>query len=153
MKSAEPNKIILVVDDDDIFRDRLVRALKVRGYEAIGCADPNQAAGVAAQYHPARAVIDLRMPDKSGLDVLRDLRTVRPDLKVVMLTGYGNIPTAIEAVRLGALDYLTKPADADQILAAFGQHDFGRGRAPQPRLRPVTGARRVGAHPAGVGGL
>lgn len=110
---------VLVVDDDERFRERLAKALRQRGHE-VSVADGLEAAlAVARATALDRAVIDLRMPGAGGLAVLRALLAERPGLEVVVLTGYGSIASAVEAMRLGARDYLTKPADADRILAAF----------------------------------
>jgi two-component system response regulator RegA len=111
---------VLVVDDDAVFRARLVKALAARGYVAQGAGTVDEAIEVARELKPDRAVVDLKMPGgKSGLDLVPDLVTRHPGVRVVVLTGYGSIATAVEAVRKGAINYLSKPADADQILAAF----------------------------------
>lgn len=109
----------LIVDDDAPLRARLARAFAERGYEVVQAED-HAAALAAARARPFdRAVVDLRMPGPSGLVVIQDLLAVRPQLQIVVVTGYGSIATAVEAMRLGARDYLTKPAHADQILAVF----------------------------------
>jgi two-component system response regulator RegA len=110
---------MLVVDDDAIFRDRLVKALLARGIDARGAASAAEARDAIDQFRPQRVVLDLRMPGETGLVLLRELAKSDPPIQIVLLTGYGSIATAVEAVRRGAVDYLTKPADADQILAAF----------------------------------
>ena len=110
---------VLVVDDDVTFRERLLRAFRERGFDARGAADGESAVALAEEDSPEYAVVDLRMPETSGLDVVRKLKSIDPATKVVVLTGYGSIATALEAVRLGATHYLTKPADLDDILAAF----------------------------------
>lgn len=110
---------ILVCDDDAIFRRRLVRAFQSRGFETIDAPTPDEAIELAKRFKPQRAVLDLKMPGKSGLDLLTELTAIDPDMDVVILTGFGSIASAVEAVHRGAMDYLTKPADADQILAAF----------------------------------
>jgi two-component system response regulator RegA len=110
---------LLIVDDDASFRDRLVRAMCDRGYEATGVADHSAAIDVARQESPELALVDLRLPGESGLSVVRDLKTLDPATVVVVLTGYGSIATAVESIKLGAAGYLTKPANADQIVAAF----------------------------------
>lgn len=110
---------ILVCDDDAIFRRRLVRAFQVRGYETLDAPTPADAIKLAKEHKPQRAVLDMKMPGKTGLELLKDLTAIDPDIDVVILTGFGSIATAVEAVHRGAMDYLTKPADADQILASF----------------------------------
>jgi len=110
---------MLLVDDDEPFRSRLARALRARGLEVAEASSAEEAGRVARAFRPERAVIDLRMTDGSGLDVLSGLRSEHPALVSVVLTGYGSIVTALEAVRRGAFDYLTKPVDADDVLRAF----------------------------------
>lgn len=110
---------LLLVDDSYAFRERLARALRERGFEVSTAADYDEAMEAAKAQPPRLAVLDLRMPGQSGLELLRDLKQQVPDVEVLMLTGFGSIATAIDAVRLGALNYLPKPADADDILAAF----------------------------------
>lgn len=110
---------ILVVDDDETFRTRLVRAFQAREHEAQGARDGEEALALARKESPEYAVVDLRMPGMSGLDVVRELKAIDAMTNIVVLTGYGSIATALEAVRLGATHYLTKPADVDDILAAF----------------------------------
>ena len=112
---------ILVVEDDDVFRGVLVAALAARGYEVQGVGDAASAIQLAERESPEMAVVDLRLPDESGLEVVRRLKAIDPTTAVVVLTGWGSIATALESVRLGATHYLTKPTDADRILAAF-QH-------------------------------
>jgi two-component system response regulator RegA len=119
----------LIVDDDRPFRERLQRALIARGLSAHTAADHDEALAVAVRERPERAIVDLRMPERSGLEVVRSLRRALPDLRIVMLTGYGSFATAVDAVRLGAANFIAKPADADDILAAFE-------RAARP---PLTG--------------
>jgi two-component system response regulator RegA len=119
---------ILVVEDDDAFRKILVNAFRQRGYEAEGVPDAASAIRAAEQDSPEMAVVDLRLPDDSGLEVVRRLKAIDPSTAIVVITGYGSIATALESVRLGATHYLTKPTDADRILAAF-QH----GLAARPR--------------------
>lgn len=110
---------VLVVDDDETYRTRLVRAFQSREYDAQGARDGEEAVALARKESPEYAVVDLRMPGVSGLDVVRELKALDATTNVVVLTGYGSIATALEAVRLGATHYLTKPADVDDILAAF----------------------------------
>jgi len=112
-------KRILLVDDDKVFRERLARSLSRRGYQVATAADAIQARSVAADFRPDFAVVDLKMPGESGLIVTRDLKALQPELRLIILTGYGSIATALEAVRMGASDYLTKPADTDEIVQAL----------------------------------
>ncbi len=115
---------ILIVDDDDIFRERLGRALERRGYEVRTAANFEQAVTVSRQESAEYAVVDLRVPGgKSGLDILRELKQIDASTRVIMLTGYGSIATTVDAMRLGAANYLPKPADADDIIRAFDRSD------------------------------
>ncbi len=122
--AGTPRKL-LVVDDDPIFRMRLMKAMSARGFASFGAANGDEALGVARTERPPAAVVDLKMPGMSGLDLVRRLNTIVPGIQVVVLTGYGSIATAVEAVRHGAVNYLTKPADAEQILAAFDREGEG----------------------------
>ncbi|GAA4439882.1 MULTISPECIES: response regulator transcription factor [Bremerella] len=110
---------ILLVDDDDILRNRLTRAFTSRGYDVYSAKTKQDAVAQAEEAQPERAVLDLKLPETSGIEILKDLLKVSPLTQTVILTGYGSITNAVEAVRLGAINYLTKPADADEILAAF----------------------------------
>jgi two-component system, response regulator RegA len=122
---------LLLVDDDETFRARLARALGARELEVVVADDPAAALEAARRTRPAWAVVDLKMPGGSGLDLVRDLVALDPELRVVVLTGYGSIASAVEALRRGAHHYLSKPADADEIIAAL-QDD-------EPRVPPATG--------------
>jgi two-component system response regulator RegA len=110
---------LLVVDDDVVFRERLVRAMRDRGFEAIGVSDHPSAIQAASHETPELALVDLRLAGESGLAVVRDLKALDPSTVIVVLTGYGSIASAVESVKLGAAGYLTKPADADRIVAAL----------------------------------
>jgi two-component system response regulator RegA len=110
---------ILVVDDDERLRERLARALRRRGFACRTAADGPEALAAVSADPPDRIILDLRMPGASGLEVLRALRALHPEVAVVMVTGYGSIATAVDAMGLGAVNYVPKPADADEILAAF----------------------------------
>lgn len=116
---------ILVVDDDRVLRERLAKALRERGYEVRAAGDYDSALAVAREEPPELAVVDLRMPGGNGIDLVRALKQLDATTSIVVLTGYGSIATALEAVRLGATHYLQKPADADEILAAFGREGAG----------------------------
>ncbi len=115
----ESRPSILVVDDNEVFRKSLARAMTRRGYDVRLAHDYDSAVAEARADSPELAALDLRMPGKNGLELLKTLLEIDPTTKVVMLTGYGSIATAIQAVRLGAVHYVSKPADADEILAAF----------------------------------
>ena len=110
---------LLVVVDDAPFRERLVRAMRDRGFEAVGVGDHQSAIDSAEGDSPELALVDLRLSGQTGLHVVRDLKRLDPSTVIVVLTGYGSIATAVESIKLGAASYLTKPADADQIVAAF----------------------------------
>ncbi len=110
---------LLIVEDDDRLRGRLSRALAERGFETREAGDVHGAVAAAREDSPEYALVDLRLPDGSGLHVVREIKSIDPGTTVVVLTGYGSIATAVEAVRLGAAEYLTKPADVDQIAAAL----------------------------------
>lgn len=110
---------ILIVEDDDVFRRRLAQAFADRGFEVREARDADEALEAARHDTPEFVVVDLRMPGRSGLDVVRELKALDAATSIVVLTGYGSIATALEAVRLGAQHYLTKPADVEAILAAF----------------------------------
>lgn len=121
--SSDSQPSILLVDDDDVFRERVARAMRDRGFETRTASDYDQAMASARADSPELAVVDLKMPGKSGLELVRDLKELDPATKVVVLTGYGSIATALDAVRLGATHYLAKPADVDDILMAFTRGD------------------------------
>jgi two-component system response regulator RegA len=112
---------LLIVDDDAVLRERLARAFRERGFEVATAGSHAEAMARARAESPELAVVDLRMVGPSGLELIRDLRALDPGTRVVVLTGYGSIATTVEAMRLGAVHYLQKPADADEILAAFGR--------------------------------
>jgi two-component system response regulator RegA len=113
------DKTLLILDDDAAFRTRLARALEGRGFEVTAVGSVAEANDIAAKTPPAYAVLDLRLEDGSGLAVVEALSKHRPDVRVVMLTGYGAIATAVAAVKAGALDYLAKPADPEDIVKAL----------------------------------
>ncbi len=110
---------ILVVDDEDFFRERLNRAFVRRGYATSSASCYDEAMAIIRKEQPAMAVVDLKMPGKSGLLLVKDALAIVPELRIVVLTGYGSIATATEAIRLGAISYLAKPADIDEVLQAF----------------------------------
>jgi len=113
-------KPILIVDDDPIFSEVLAKALTKRDFEVMSATNVEHANQLLKEFQPDYAVVDLRMPPgPSGLELIPALCELNKDIKIVILTGYASISTAVEAVKLGATHYLTKPADADEIVAAF----------------------------------
>ena len=112
---------LLLVDDDEVFRRVLARALERRGYAVTVAANARAAMCKAEAQAPEYAVVDLRMPGDSGLVLIRRLVEIDPHTRIVMLTGYASITTAIEAIKLGALHYLAKPCDADEIVSALNK--------------------------------
>ena len=134
----ESERSLLIVDDDAPLCQRLARAMERRGF-VVSTAD-GVAEGVAAAtaHPPAFAVVDLRLGDGSGLEVVSAIRRARPNARIVMLTGYGNIATAVAAVKAGALDYLPKPADADAVERALLARE---GETPEPPEDPMSADR------------
>jgi two-component system response regulator RegA len=128
---------ILVVDDDEVFRNRLARALRDRGHEVRTAANAEEALALAQAESPEYAVVDLKMPGRGGLQLLAELKALDPSTAVVVLTGYGSIATALEAVRRGALDYVAKPVDADELLAAFGRPGAVPAALPETAATPT----------------
>lgn len=137
---------LLICDDDAIFRERLGRAFRDRQFAVTLAANAAEALGVLGRESPDLAVIDLRMPGRSGLDLLQDLLRCAPKLKVVILTGYGSIATAVDAIRLGAINYVPKPADVDDILAAFERAPEGEGTSLARRYQAPSLARAEWEH-------
>ncbi len=121
---------LLLVDDDDAFRRVLARALERRGYAVTVAANVEMAIIQAQAQPPEYAVVDLRMPGESGLALIEKLMACDPNTRVVMLTGYASIATAIEAIKLGAIHYLAKPCDADEIVAALNRSSVGDSSFP-----------------------
>jgi two-component system response regulator RegA len=117
--SSREGRTLLIVDDDERLRARLVRAFRERGFEVRDAGNAGDALAAARAESPEFALVDLRLPGPSGLELVHELKTLDATTNVVVLTGYGSIATALESVRAGATTYLTKPVDADQILAAF----------------------------------
>ncbi|MEM9708380.1 MAG: ActR/PrrA/RegA family redox response regulator transcription factor [Pseudomonadota bacterium] len=123
-----PDNSLLIVDDDEPFLRRLARAMEKRGFEVATAETVGEGRSLADRTPPAYAVIDLRLEDGNGLDVVETIRERRPDSRIVVLTGYGAIATAVAAVKIGATDYLSKPADANDVTAAL--------LAPEDELPP-----------------
>ncbi|PHS25980.1 MAG: two-component system response regulator [Robiginitomaculum sp.] len=129
---------LLILDDDAPFRTRLGRALTARGFVVSAVGSVSEAMDISRLNPPAFAVLDMRLEDGNGLEVVNDLHNRRPDCRVIMLTGYGNIATAVAAVKAGAVDYLAKPADADDVVKALLALP---GSAPEPPLNPMSADR------------
>ena len=139
-KSLPPNESsesILLVDDDEVFRERLARALRDRAYDVRTAGNYDQAVATATHDSPEIAIVDLRMPKVSGLELVPKLKEIDPATRVFVLTAYGSIATAVEAIRRGAEDYLTKPADAEQIIARFQGEAPDEAEVSTPSLAQV----------------
>ncbi|ANK80432.1 MAG: two-component system response regulator [Rhizobiales bacterium NRL2] len=132
------DRSLLIIDDDRPFRQRLARAMEKRGFDVEVAESVEEGMALVREIHPAFAVVDLRLEDGNGLDIVTVLHDVRPEARVVMLTGYGNIATAVAAVKAGAIDYLAKPADADDVSKALLVVD---GERPAPPENPMSADR------------
>lgn len=138
--SLPEERSLLIVDDDEPFRTRLAATMERRGF-VVTTADSISSGIAAAQATPpAYAVVDLRLGESNGLELVHQLQDISPDTRVVMLTGYGNIATAVAAVKAGAIDYLAKPVDADRLTAALLQWG-DEGTLPEPSEMPMTAER------------
>jgi two-component system response regulator RegA len=135
--ASEP-RTLLILDDDRPFRERLARAMQARGFTVTVAETVREGIAIARENAPAYAVVDLKLEDGNGLDVVEALHEKRPNCRVVVLTGFGNIATAVAAVKFGALDYLSKPADADDILHALLAPP---GSKPSPPENPMSADR------------
>lgn len=133
-----PDKTLLVLDDDAPLRTRLGRALEQRGFDVTLAGSVAEGIAAVRANPPAFAVVDLKLDDGSGLKAVETIREVRPESRVVMLTGYGNIATAVAAVKAGAIDYLAKPADADDVVRALLAQT---GETPAPPEKPMSADR------------
>ncbi len=129
---------LLLVDDDEPFLRRLARAMEKRGFAPETAGSVTAGKAIATARPPAYAVVDLRLEDGNGLDVVETIRAKRPDSRIVVLTGYGAIATAVAAVKIGATDYLSKPADADDITNALLASGSER---PPPPENPMSADR------------
>ena len=131
-------KSLLLVDDDDVLRSRLARALVSRGLRILQAANCDEALEHLDFESPDMAVIDLRMPGRTGLELLTQIKKRSPQTQAVILTGYGSIANAVEAMRLGAINFISKPADADQILAAFDVQNEPSTQTPTPEYHTLS---------------
>ena len=129
---------LLLVDDDQSFRQRLELTLTRRGFDVAAAEGLAEARQLAATHQPTHAVLDMKLEDGNGLDLVAELRAQRPDIRIVMLTGYGNLTTAVSAIKAGAVDYLAKPADPDDIIKAL---DAAGDENPEPPEDPMSADR------------
>ncbi|HEX6216264.1 MAG TPA: ActR/PrrA/RegA family redox response regulator transcription factor [Vicinamibacterales bacterium] len=132
------DRSLLIVEDDKSFLQRLARAMESRGFAVTTAESVADGLTHLETASPAYAVVDMRLEDGNGLDVISALKKRRPDARAIILTGYGNIATAVNAVKLGAVDYLSKPADADDVVAALLALD---GRKADPPENPMSADR------------
>jgi two-component system response regulator RegA len=129
---------LLLVDDDAPLRRSMARALERRGFQVLPAEGVAEARALAREHRPDFAVLDMRLTEGSGLDLVRTLRELRPETRIVIVTGYGNIATAVAAIKAGAVDYLAKPADADDVANALLKSGQG---LPPPRENPMSADR------------
>ncbi len=134
----EQDRSLLILDDDKAFAERLGRAMSSRGFEVRVICSVAEGLAAITEAAPAYAVIDLKLGDGSGLDAMRALKEKRPDSRAIILTGYGAIATAVVAVKLGAFDYLAKPVNADEIIAALTSDRLDR---PEQAEHPMSADR------------
>jgi two-component system response regulator RegA len=129
---------LLLVDDDAPLRRSMARALERRAFEVFAAEGVAEARVMAQKHRPEFAVLDMRLTEGSGLDLVRTLRELRPEVRIVIVTGYGNIATAVAAIKAGAVDYLAKPVDADDVVSALLKSGQG---LPPPRENPMSADR------------
>jgi two-component system, response regulator RegA len=125
------DRSLIIIDDDKAFLQRIGRAMEQRGFEVRMGSSINEGLDLIRSKPPAFAVVDLRLEDGNGLDVLAELQRLRPDSRSIILTGYGNFATAVSAVKLGAVDYLAKPADADEVTDALLAPSGAKAQPPE----------------------
>ncbi len=138
LQDVGDDKSLLLVDDDEPFLKRFAKAMEKRGFEVETAGSVAEGQAIATARPPAYAVCDLRLEDGSGLSIVETIREKRPDSRIVMLTGYGAIATAVAAVKIGAVDYLSKPADATDITNALLTEE---GKIPPPPENPMSADR------------
>ena len=125
------DRSLLIVDDDDPLRNRLARAMEKKGFKVKEAKTLENALNLVKKAPPGFALIDLRLEDGSGLDVVKELSKTKKDSRIVMMTGYGNLPTAVAAVKSGAIDYIAKPVDADDVEAALLANPDSKAQPPE----------------------
>jgi len=138
LATTSEDRSLLILEDDRPFRERLARAMEARGFTVAIAETVAQGIARAKEAPPAFAVVDLKLEDGNGLDVVETLHTTRPEARVVVLTGFGNIATAVAAVKAGVVDYLSKPADADNVVTALLAAEGG---SPLPPENPMSADR------------
>ncbi|MEX0297616.1 MAG: ActR/PrrA/RegA family redox response regulator transcription factor [Kordiimonas sp.] len=129
---------LLIVEDDRVFRNRLALSMERKGFTVFAAEGVEEGGVLAADNRPQYAVLDMRLEDGNGLDLVPMLRQIRHDMRIVILTGYGNIASAVAAVKAGAVDYLAKPADPDEIAGTLLST---QGKAPPPPENPMSADR------------
>ena len=132
------DKSLLIVDDDNPFRERLARAMEKKGFQVCQAQGVKLGIEAVISKKPAFAVVDLRLDDGNGLEVVKQIQNTNPESRIIMLTGYGNIPTAVAAIKEGAIDYLAKPADADDVEKALLANP---NKKPSPPENPMSADR------------
>ena len=125
------NKSLLIVDDDNPFRERLARAMEKKGFEVVQAESVQKGIESVKVKKPGFAVVDLRLGDGNGLEVVKQIQTTNSESRIIMLTGYGNIPKAVAAIKEGAIDYLAKPADAEDVEKALLADPSKRAAPPE----------------------
>jgi two-component system, response regulator RegA len=136
--AAGAGRKLLLVDDDAPLRRSMARALERRDFQVLAAEGVAEARAIAREHRPEFAVLDMRLTEGSGLDLVRTLRELRPEVRIVIVTGYGNIATAVAAIKAGAVDYLAKPVDADDVVSALLKSGQG---LPPPRENPMSADR------------
>jgi two-component system, response regulator RegA len=137
-ETSGPDRSLLILDDDEPFLRRLARAMEKRGFSVTAAQSCAEGREIATKAPPAYAVVDLRLEDGNGLDIVEMLRERREDARIVVLTGYGAIATAVSAVKIGATDYLSKPADANDVTSALLTQPETK---PEPPENPMSADR------------
>ena len=125
------DKSLLIVDDDNTLRERLARAMEKKGFQVTKAESVKAGINSAQNSPPAFAVVDLRLNDGNGLEVVKEIRKIKKESRIIMLTGYGNIPTAVAAVKAGAIDYIPKPVDADDVESALLAMPESKAKPPE----------------------
>jgi two-component system, response regulator RegA len=138
VRAVGAGRKLLLVDDDAPLRRSMARALERRGFEVFPADGVAEARALAQEHQPEFAVLDMRLTEGSGLDLVSTLRDLRPEVRIVIVTGYGNIATAVAAIKAGAVDYLAKPVDADDVVSALLKSGPG---LPPPRENPMSADR------------